>query len=655
MKISLHAGLVLRRGDKTFEIVRQLDDDSFQLEECLTRRPSTVDRLTLLKRIWDKTYQLVLPAGSAASTAEIKPPTDGSVQLDLGSLKKAVREDMERRKDYIDALQKAHVTRGQRKKIEVLVKKVATRRNDPRAPSASTVMSWAREYQNSGCSPWTLRSGNACRVRQRQTAPAMDRLVSRMIRTVYLTRDRYTLQHTLDCIRREAKELVAKKELEAAKADISLATLSRRVQEIDLFRRIAAREGTARARMVCRSVMDGAGAAYPLQRVEVDHTPLNWVVVCDRTGLPLGRPLLTVMVDAFSGYVLGIYLSFYGPGLSSVSGVIRNAVMPKGDFVRGVKLEHRWLAEGIPDELILDNGLEFHAIAFKLMAWELASDLMFCRVRTPWLKPHVERFFASLNHLTLSRGRIHKRVANVMNLDPRKDAAIKFSDLVKGLIMFVADVHPFEINERKLARPYDLMMEGMADCPPVAYPGDMDALRLTSALSKQLTIGPGGIELHGLPYGGAELFPMRKTFGERFKTLVKWDPDDMAWLWIQNPADHTWVQSPCRWEDYATGLSWNQHLVIRKFARHELQLIGAYEHLQTARLRLHDHWLDATSTKTSADAMLAARYSGATSTRVMAPQDAPKPAVAPSRVVADAEVPKPAPRQIPEFDSFEMA
>ena len=72
MKISLHAGLVLRRGDKTFEIVRQLDDDSFQLEECLTRRPSTVDRLTLLKRIWDKTYQLVLPAGSAASTSRAR-------------------------------------------------------------------------------------------------------------------------------------------------------------------------------------------------------------------------------------------------------------------------------------------------------------------------------------------------------------------------------------------------------------------------------------------------------------------------------------------------------------------------------------------------------------------------------------------------------
>jgi putative transposase len=652
MKISLAAGLVLRRGEKTFEIVRQLDDDTYQLEDCHSRRPITLDRLTILKRIWKKEYQIVLASGVPSGDAKPLPPDVSPI--DLGSLKATVRAGMERRKDYIDALQKAHITRGQRKKVEQVIKKVAARLKDARPPSASTVMGWARDYQTPGHNPMSLRSGNACRVRQRQTSPVMDKLVSRLIQKVYLTRDRHTLQHTLDCIKREAKELVQQKQLEAAKATISLATLSRRVQEIDLFRRISARDGVARARMVCRSVMDGAGASYPLQRVEVDHTPLNWVVVCDRRGIPLGRPLLTVMIDAFSGYVLGIYLSFYGPGLSSVSGVIRNAVMPKNDFVRGVKLQHRWLAEGIADELVLDNGMEFHAAAFKLMAWELGSDMMFCRVRTPWLKPHVERFFATLNHLTLARGRIHKRVANVLNLDPRKDAAIKFSDLVKGLIMFVADVHPFEINERKLARPYDLMMEGMAACPPVVYPGDMDALRLTSALSKQLTVGPGGVELHGLPFGGPELFPLSKQLGKRFKTLVKWDPDDMAFIWIRNPVNQTWIQSPCRWADYADGLSWNQHLVIRKFARAELKLSGAYEDLAAARLRLHDHWLDATSPKTTADALLAARYSGVTSARVMAPETSPKAPEQPTRLVADVEVPKPAPREVPTFESFEM-
>ena len=119
----------------------------------------------------------------------------------------------------------------------------------------------------------------------------LDQLVSEKIRKVYLTRARHTLQHTLNQIFIAAKKLVEQKKLKAEEASYSLASLSRRVREIDLYRRIAAREGYARARMVCRSVMDGAGALFPLHRVEIDHTPLNWVVVCDRTGLPLGRRL----------------------------------------------------------------------------------------------------------------------------------------------------------------------------------------------------------------------------------------------------------------------------------------------------------------------------------------------------------------------------
>lgn len=654
MKIVLHSGLVLRRGEKTYEIVRQINDDEYQLEECITRRPSVIDRLTLLKKIWDKTYTLVLPTGSGKSKLS---QNEQDESIDIGSLKENVRAGIERRMEYVDALQKAHVTRGQRKLIEGIAKKVAVRLKDARPPSASTVMEWARKYQSSGHSPHALLNGNATRVRQRRKSDRMNRLVTKMLQTVYLTKAKHTLQHTLDRIRAEAKELVKKKELEAREANISLSTLSRRDREIDFFRRIAAREGIPRARILCRTVMGGAGATYPLERVEIDHTPLNWVVVDDRTGLPLGRPLLTCMIDAFSGYICGLYLSFYGPGLSSVSGVIRNALMPKGEFTRGIILRNPWIAHGIPDQLILDNGMEFHSKAFKLMAWELATQLMYCRVRTPWLKPHIERFFGSLEYLTLTRGRVHKRVTNVVNIDPRKDAAIKFSDLIKGLIMFVCDVHPFEINERKLARPFDLYSEGLEMCPPVAYPGDMETLKLTTALSKILTVSQGGVELHGLPYGGVELLPLRKRYGTNFKTLIKWDPDNMSKIYIQDPEHKSWITSPCRWEEYSDGLSWNQHLVIRKFAREKLKSSGAYEYLQLARLELHDHWLNATSHKTSADSALAARYSGVTSARVMSPQQYVIPALAAVQNLMSQEevaLTVTAPPTIPSFEAFEM-
>lgn len=649
MRFALVAGLVLRHGARTIELVRQLDDDEYQFEDAITRRPFTISRLLLLKRIWNKTYEIVVDDAGGA-----RAPSAQKWEVGLDSLTPKVRAEIERRLAYINAMSKAHVTRGQRSRLPTIITRVAARVKDKKPPSTSTLMAWARSYQTSGLNPLALRSGNASRIRQQRLHPLMQDLASWGLRTVWLTRKRFTLQHTLDCIHREAKKLVAQQKLKAQEATLSLATLSRRAREIDLYRRIAAREGHARARMVCRTVMGGAGAAYPLQRVEIDHTPLNWVVVCDRTGLPLGRPLLTVVIDSYSNYALGFYLSFYGAGVSSVSGVLRNAIMPKGDFTRGVKLAHKWIAFGIPDEIFVDNGLEFHARVFQLMAWELAADLTYCRVRTPWLKPHVERFFASLDYLTLSRGRVHKRVANVMNLDPRKDAAIKFTDLVKGLIMFVTDVYPFEINERKLARPYDLMLEGLEHCPPASFPPDMDALRMTTALSKSLTVGPGGIELRGLPYGRDELLPMRSRYGSTFKTLIKWDPDDMESIWVQDPKTKSWLSSPCRWEEYARGTSWNQHITIRNFARQELRLKGSYEDLMCARLTLHDHWLEATSYKTSADSKLAAQFSGVTSATVQN-HTGERKIWTPQNAIADIEIPQSQPIEVPDFDVFELA
>ncbi len=655
MPFTLHAGLVFRRGARTLELIRELGDGSWSYEDCQTRRPGTVPKNKLLKAVWAGDITLVSHAGAVAI-----PPTAATAPapplLSLDSLKKGHRDDLERKMTYVLAVRQAHLSRGMRRAIERLVKQVAQRLNDPLAPSGSAVMTWMRHYETSQQAPQSLVTGNAQRVRSSKLHPEMDRVVTYSIRKFYLTRDKFSLRHTLAMAKREAKPLIAAGKLTEADTQISLSTLTRRVQKLDRHRVIEAREGPARARMVCRTAMDGPSAQYPLDVVEVDHTPLNWVVICDRTGLPLGRPLLTVMIDAYSGYVLGLYVSFYGPGLSSVSGVLQCALTPKADMVAGIKLEHEWLAEGIPDLVLLDNGLEFHSPVFQRMGWELGSSFTYCRVRTPWLKPHVERFFGTLDNLTLARGRVHKRVANVVNLNPDEDAAIMFSAFVRGLVMYVVDYHPFQINERKLARPYDLMQEGLVRVPPARFPHDMERLRMVSALSKQLTVHQGGIDLHGLPFGGAELLPMRQEHGKRFRAWVKWDPDDLSQVWIQNPRDEQWVASPCRWGEYANGLSWNQHLQIRKFALQEFKKNGAYEYLEKARLRLHDHWQESVSWKTRADQKLAARYSGATSARVLgiSTQTAQAPAMAPIEPISSEQVKKQLPINPDDFDVVDL-
>jgi putative transposase len=607
---------MFRRGERTLELVRELPDGKLALEDCATRKPSLFDKPELLKQIWSGRISLL--QGGAEATSETRAAAP-SIQT-LAALKPAVRQELERRMAYLKGLDQAHVSLGRRPQIAKVIDTVAARIGDSRKPSTSTVMRWARQLHAAQGYAGGVLDMRATRKAGRRISPIMEQIVAKALQQVYLTRARNSLVHTQAVIHAEAAKKVRAGLLKEDDARISLATLSRRVADVDRYRVIEARHGAARARMVCRTTMDGAAAEYPLQRVEVDHTPLNWVVVCDRTGLPLGRPLLTVLIDAFSNYVLGFYVSFYGAGLTSVSGALRCAVQAKGDMTKGLSLSNRWLAEGVPDRLMLDNGLEFHSPVFQLMGWELGMDFTYCRVRTPWLKPHVERFFSTLDTLTLAKGRIHKRVANVVEIDPVKDAAVMFSDFVKGIMQFVVDVHPFQINQRKLARPHDLFLEGIERRPPVRFPPDIEALRLASAISATRSVGQGGVELEKLPYGGPELREMRERHGGTFPTLIKWDPDDMSQIWVQDPKTKQWVESRCRWHKYAEGLSWNQHRVIRKFARQELRNDNAIEYLEQARLRLHDHWMEATALKTRADRKLAAMAAGYTSARVLGTQ-----------------------------------
>lgn len=75
----------------------------------------------------------------------------------------------------------------------------------------------------------------------------------------------------------------------------------------------------------------GAGivTTRPLERVEVDHTLCDVHLIDAETGEPIGRPWLTLVVDHYSGAVLGFHLSLNPPSASSVIAALRHAILPK--------------------------------------------------------------------------------------------------------------------------------------------------------------------------------------------------------------------------------------------------------------------------------------------------------------------------------------
>ncbi len=612
-QFTLEVGLILKNGLNLIELVRVLEGDEYLFEDTRTRRPTVLTKDKLLEGVYSKKYIVIL---ADEKNLDRKVDSTVAVALDLTSLTDRERQKLDERYEYVKALSRQGVSRGRREEVAEVIKKVSKRLKAIKIPSTSSVMKWARDFALSGNNYIALVDKYRAAKRKLRVHPDIESLMWDVLKRCYFTRDRFTAKHAYDQLQIAFKQKLKTGELAVNDSVPSYSSFVNRIKSVDLYHRIATREGHGQARMQCRTAFPDGYPEYPLERVEIDHTPLNWVVICDRTGLPLGRAVLTIMIDSFSGYVLGFYISFYGPGLTSVSGVARNALKPKSTLLEGLNLKNPWLSHGLGDEWVVDNGLEFHSFGFRQIAMALGVDIMYCRVRTPWLKPRVERFFAGLDHLTLVKGRINKRVANVVNIDPYKDAAIVFSDLVQGLIKFFVDIYPFQPNWRKMARPFDLFQEGLERCPPAIYPGNLDQLTLATGMSKMLMTSSAGIELNGLPYGSYEFKDFAKRHGSKCKVLCKWDPDDIHRLYVQDPEKKSWMTAYCRWKQYSQGLSHNQHKLIRDFSRKELKASGQLEDLLYARDELHQHFFDATNNRKRADALLAARYAGLTSSKL---------------------------------------
>ena len=97
----------------------------------------------------------------------------------------------------------------------------------------------------------------------------------------------------------------------------------------DRYQLMRARHGTMVANLKRKPRSAGVATTRPLERVELDHFLCDVHLICGKTGVPLGRPWLTLAVDHYSGMVVGFHLSFAPPSAASVLAALRMAILPK--------------------------------------------------------------------------------------------------------------------------------------------------------------------------------------------------------------------------------------------------------------------------------------------------------------------------------------
>ena len=215
----------------------------------------------------------------------------------------------------------------------------------------ATVYRWLQRYQQSGRVTALMpseRSGGRGHGRLRSDVEA---IVQATVEEVYLSKPKPSVQHTCLEVLRRCRN--------AGLRPPHPNTVRSRIRHLSEKVRRHRREGGRAAAKDTSLYGKFPGAEWPLAVVQIDHTPVDLIVVDDIHRRPVGRPWLTLAIDVFSRVVVEFYVSFDPPGALAVGLCLAHAILPKETWLAQHTIVTPWPVWGVMDVVHADNAQEF--------------------------------------------------------------------------------------------------------------------------------------------------------------------------------------------------------------------------------------------------------------------------------------------------------
>ena len=304
-------------------------------------------------------------------------------------------------------------------------------------------------------------------------------------------------------------------------------------------------------------------ATLPLQYVFADHYRLDVLHVDDEFREVLGRLWLTVLIDAYSRAVIGLWLGYADPSIESIQGALRHAIWPKtglGDL--GIDLP--WPCFGIPQRLFLDNAWAHHSHSLEDLARALAGAGRYTQLELVFRPPYqarygglIERLFGNLS------GQLRERLPGAVLVpherhwhNASQGACLLYRDVVRLVHQLVVDYLHTPHRELAGMTPHEQWLAGLRLMAPVPPP-------LTPQLERAFwRLHPGtrvatrsGLALFGLHYWDSAIAGLRghDRQGRVRQFRLRYEPADLSRVAVFE--DGLWLgdgyrprAAPARWQ-----------------------------------------------------------------------------------------------------------
>jgi putative transposase len=454
--------------------------------------------------------------------------------------------------------------------------------------SAMTIYRWIKTYEQSEKISSLISNKHKRGKRGSRIDAVSDKIVEDVIEELYLTKQRIGFPRIYDTIKAECKKLKITPPHEN--------TVRNRIKAIDpkfaMKKRFSAKKANEKFGNFEGEYPEGN---FPLEVYQVDHTPLDIILVDSVSRKPIGRPYLTLALDVYSRMVAGIYLSLQAPGYFSVSQCLYNAFLPKDDFLKEHGIKGEWEIYGIPSKYAVDNGADLIGLDMQRVCDEFGMTMIRRPVGRPQFGAHVERIFGTINKEVHNLpGSTFSNIAEKAEYDSIKNAAFTLEEITQWLTEFIVNKYHNRIHHGIGMTPkqkYRLGVFGDDENPGSGLPPiieDKESIKIALLPTFYRTVQKDGITLEGITYYSDVLrtwINKEDEQGNKLKFKVKRDPLSIQKLYFFDPEIKEYFELNYRklhapdmtiWDLYASKRYLKEHSIKDT---NEDDLFDAYERL----------------------------------------------------------------------------
>lgn len=454
-------------------------------------------------------------------------------------------------KDFLTRLEELQINLSKDpQQVKTAIEKIALD-TGIKAPCVRTIYRWhARNKFDIGVShliPKYKRRGGKGLSRQH---PEIQKIMEQVVVNEYMTSNKQSMNACYGFVCFEIEKANSFRPDSHQFKTPSLNTFKRWIKSRSGFEIYATRNSKSAADKKYRLSQRNTDAWGFMQCVEVDHTPLDLMVVDGESGTVLGRPRLTLMVEWLTRCIVGFTIGFEGTSAQTVLECVKVAISDKKKYKEeNPSSVNEWQCWGLPQFLKLDNGSEFHSQSFQISLAELGIDPIYCPRKKPWFKARVERAIKRINFelmAALPGATLTQLYNRETGNDPSEFAVIDLKNLRSIIYCWIVDDYHQTFHQGIKAIPIEIWRRNF-NLSSVILPSDPNLVEILCTEVTTRRLQHYGIEIFGeRTFNNFALSALRK-FKEQEKSIevkVRYNAEKLDKIWVYDETQDEWIVVP---------------------------------------------------------------------------------------------------------------